>query len=86
MDEHWRRSAHLVDHVPHPSLMISAARDPYLPPAMSKGMEDYIPDLERATVEGAGHWTQQEKPEAVNRVIVDWLDRRFPLPAGAERP
>ncbi|HEX5377642.1 MAG TPA: hypothetical protein VFW47_03675, partial [Phenylobacterium sp.] len=25
-----------------------------------------------------GHWTQQEKPDEVNRVILDWLDRRFP--------
>jgi pimeloyl-ACP methyl ester carboxylesterase len=53
---------------------------------MSKGMEAYIPDLERAMIDGAGHWTQQEKPDAVNRVIVDWLKRRFPLPAAAEIP
>jgi pimeloyl-ACP methyl ester carboxylesterase len=86
LDADWRRSAHLVDHVAHPALMITAERDPYLPPAMSKGMEAYIPDLERAMIDGAGHWTQQEKPEAVNRVIVDWLKRRFPLPAGAEIP
>jgi pimeloyl-ACP methyl ester carboxylesterase len=29
-------------------------------------------------IAGAGHWTQQEKPEEVNRLILDWLDRRFP--------
>jgi pimeloyl-ACP methyl ester carboxylesterase len=29
-------------------------------------------------VEGSGHWTQQERPEEVNRLILDWMDRRFP--------
>lgn len=29
-------------------------------------------------VKGSGHWTQQEKPEEVNALILGWLDRRFP--------
>ncbi len=37
-----------------------------------------MPDLEKALIKGSGHWTQQEKPEEVNRVILDWLGRRFP--------
>jgi pimeloyl-ACP methyl ester carboxylesterase len=28
---------------------------------------------------GSGHWTQQEEPEQVNRIMLDWLGRRFPL-------
>ena len=28
---------------------------------------------------GSGHWTQQERPDEVNRLILDWLDRRFPV-------
>mgnify|MGYP003628175045 FL=1 len=24
-------------------------------------------------LEGCGHWTQQERPEAVNRHLIDWL-------------
>ena len=35
-------------------------------------------DLEKALVKESGHWTQQEKPEEVNRLILDWMDRRFP--------
>jgi pimeloyl-ACP methyl ester carboxylesterase len=42
-------------------------------------MEAFIPDLEKALIEGSGHWTQQEAPEATNRVILDWLARRFPV-------
>jgi pimeloyl-ACP methyl ester carboxylesterase len=42
-------------------------------------MEALIPDLEKQLVLGSGHWTQQEEPEAVNRIMLDWLGRRFPL-------
>ena len=36
-------------------------------------------DLETHRVAGSGHWTQQEKPREVNALLLDWLDRRFPL-------
>ena len=75
----WARSADLPDHVSAPALMISAELDPFLPPELSAGMERFVPDLERASIPDCGHWTQQEKPDAVNRILLDWLDRRFPL-------
>ena len=40
-------------------------------------MGGLIDDLETVLVEGSGHWTQQEKPEAVNAFILDWLRRRI---------
>ena len=40
-------------------------------------MEDFITDLEKYTVTDSGHWTQQEQPEVVNRVIIDWLNRKI---------
>ena len=43
-------------------------------------MPAFVPDLERHIVMGSGHWTQQEKPEETSRVLIDWLDRRFPKP------
>jgi pimeloyl-ACP methyl ester carboxylesterase len=24
-------------------------------------------------IEGCGHWTQQERPEEVSRLLIDWL-------------
>jgi pimeloyl-ACP methyl ester carboxylesterase len=75
----WERSTHLADRIDNiPCLMIMAELDAVLPPSAADGMEALIGDLEKALVEGSGHWTQQEKPEAVNRIILDWLDRRFP--------
>ena len=31
--------------------------------------------VERATIEGAGHFMHMEEPEATARVILDWLPR-----------
>jgi pimeloyl-ACP methyl ester carboxylesterase len=28
-------------------------------------------------IEKCGHWTQQEKPDELNRILLDWLGRRF---------
>lgn len=75
----WRLSEGLRQHVPHPSLMIMAEKDAVLPPSATEGMEAFIPDLEKRLVTDSGHWTQQEQPEQVNRLMIDWLDRRFPL-------
>ncbi len=74
----WQASADLVEKVDVPSLMVMAENDVVLSPAMTDGMERYVPDLERVLVEKSGHWTQQEYPEEVNRAILGWLDKRFP--------
>ena len=58
-----------------PCLMISAANDPVLTPAMTLGMEERVPDLERVVIEDCGHWTQQERPEETTA-----RDARLPPP------
>lgn len=60
-----------------PSLYIGAEDDVILPPSSADGMEDFISDLEKYTVADSGHWTQQEQPDEVNRVIIDWLNRKI---------
>jgi pimeloyl-ACP methyl ester carboxylesterase len=40
-------------------------------------MERIVGDLERHVIEGCGHWTQQERPEVVNALLLDWLERRM---------
>ena len=57
--------------------MVSAEQDIFLPPATTRGMERIVADLERHTVAGCGHWTQQEQPDEVNALLLDWLGRRF---------
>jgi pimeloyl-ACP methyl ester carboxylesterase len=72
----WRRSAGIVDRVEAPSLMVMAELDEVLPPSAANGMEEFVPNLDRALIKGSGHWTQQEKPEEVNAVILEWLANR----------
>ncbi len=75
----WEASADLPTRIDGiPCFMIMAEKDVVLSPAMADGMEDVISDLEKALVKDSGHWTQQEKPDEVNRLILDWMDRRFP--------
>lgn len=65
-----------------PTLMICAEWDPALPPALAAGMPGLCSDLEMHTVPTAGHWVQQERPDEVNEILVDWLVRRFGPAAG----
>jgi pimeloyl-ACP methyl ester carboxylesterase len=74
----WLASARRTDRVEAPSLMIMAEKDAVLPPSAADGMSDYVHDLEKQLIRDSGHWTQQEKPDEVNRVIIDWMARRFP--------
>ena len=74
----WAMSEGIDQQVRVPGLMVMAEKDAVLPPSAADGMEAHVADLEKALVKDSGHWTQQEKPEDVNRIILDWLARRFP--------
>ena len=73
----WEKSDGVEQKVHVPGLMIMAEDDIVLSPAMAEGMEQYVPDLEKALIRDCGHWTQQEHPEQVNTILIDWLKRRF---------
>jgi pimeloyl-ACP methyl ester carboxylesterase len=75
----WERAEHLptrIDGVP--CLMIMAELDVVLPPSLADRMGEQISDLEKVLIEGSGHWTQQEKPEQLNAILIAWLGQRFP--------
>ena len=63
-----------------PTLYIGGTRDPAStlfgqvsdPVAM---MRHFAPQVEGHLLEGCGHWTQQERPAEVNRLLLDWLDK-----------
>jgi pimeloyl-ACP methyl ester carboxylesterase len=60
-----------------PCLYIGSEHDVILRPSSADGMEDFIEDFERHTIQDCGHWTQQEKPAELNRVVIDWLKRKI---------
>ena len=61
--------------ITQPTLMLTADRDPILPPTTADGMRRWVPNLEVVPVTGSGHWTQQEQPEQVNEALVRFLRR-----------
>lgn len=76
LDRNWELTADLADvTIDVPCLMIVADGDPVLTPAMADGMEARVPDLHRVTVENCGHYTPEERPEAVNEALVEHLGR-----------
>ncbi|XP_053565481.1 bifunctional epoxide hydrolase 2 [Bombina bombina] len=69
----WGCSAHKRK-ILVPSLMVTAGKDPVLLPVMSHGMEKLIPNLTRGHIEECGHWTQMERPAALNKILIKWLE------------
>jgi pimeloyl-ACP methyl ester carboxylesterase len=77
ISRNWELSAKVQPRVGVPGLMIMAENDVVLSPAMTEGMEQFVPDLEKALIRDCGHWTQQEKPAETNAPMIDWLKRHF---------
>ena len=66
--------------IEQPALFIGGSRDPAttlfgaLPDPIAL-MRPHVPHVEGHLLAGCGHWTQQERPEEVNRLLLDWLAR-----------
>jgi pimeloyl-ACP methyl ester carboxylesterase len=57
--------------------MVCADRDLALPPVLAADMPQRCSDLELHTIADCGHWTQQERPNELNQLLIQWLARRF---------
>ena len=78
LDRNWETAPEVgVRRIEVPCLMVTAEWDPVLRPEMAGGMPALCADLETVLMRGCGHWTQQEQPEALNRILADWLRTRF---------
>jgi pimeloyl-ACP methyl ester carboxylesterase len=77
-DRNWETAPDIgAKPIDAPSLMVCAEWDPALRPEMANGMPALCTDLERVTIDRCGHWTQQERPEELNRILLDWLRRKI---------
>ncbi len=74
----WEEADGVDMTIDKPSLLIQAADDYFLAPDQPDLTERYVPGLERRVVANCGHWIQQERPAAVNALLLDWLTRLSP--------
>ena len=52
-----------------PTLVIWGLNDAALLPTLTRGLNEWIPNLRVELVPGAGHWVPYERPDEVNRLI-----------------
>jgi pimeloyl-ACP methyl ester carboxylesterase len=72
----WATTANVEQLVTVPTLFIGAIDDVIISPAQIEAMKPFVTDLEIHILENCGHWSQQEKPDEVNALLLDWLSAR----------
>ena len=77
LDANWAATAFLQDaRIGVPAAFAVGERDPvrHYAGAAEAGLKDWVSDLRiQQVISGAGHWIQQERPEEVNRLLLDFL-------------
>ncbi len=68
----WREMEGVDQAIDVPTLFIGAINDVVIPLQHIEGMKPLVSDLTLHMLE-CGHWTQQERPADVNRLILEWL-------------
>lgn len=74
----WSSTANISQTVRIPALFIGAEHDFIVSPTQIEAMKAYVPDLEIQMIKNCGHWTQQERPDQVNSIILAWLGCHYP--------
>lgn len=64
------------------TLVIWGEQDVALVPRLADGLEMWAPDLRVHRLASASHWIQHERPETVNRLLLDFLSDDYPRPGG----
>jgi pimeloyl-ACP methyl ester carboxylesterase len=79
-ERNWERTAPLAGkHITQPALFIIGDADPVgeLESYTIKKMPSVVPRVEQHVIAQCGHWIQCEKPEPVNKLLLEFLAREF---------
>lgn len=77
IDRNWESTQGQPQKLDKPALYIGAEDDVILPPSMAEATRALLSDFEMHVIQNCGHWTQQEKPEELNTLLIGWLTKRF---------
>jgi pimeloyl-ACP methyl ester carboxylesterase len=61
-----------------PMLLIWGAKDQFVPPKIAKTIVSFNPAVEFVSLPSVGHCPHDEVPDAVNSILLRWLDRVLP--------
>ena len=75
IDRNWELTAPVAERrVEQPAFFLTGERDPVRRFMPAEAMRGWVTDLrEEIVVPGAGHWVQQERPDAVNPPLLSFL-------------
>jgi microsomal epoxide hydrolase/non-specific protein-tyrosine kinase len=76
IDRNWEIMRDVDPVIRAPALYVGARDDIFLPPSAADGMESIVPDLTKTLIDDCGHWVSWERPEALNRILIDWLEKQ----------
>jgi len=71
----WQQLDGIDQQIDIPTLFIGATDDIVVRPEHIERMRPLVSNLEVHMLEGCSHWSQQERAEDVNRIMLDWLRR-----------
>lgn len=71
LDRNWHLLGEVDPIIQQPILMIHGDKDMIQP---LENLTDFVPNAEVVTLH-CGHWIQQEQPNELNEVILDWLSQ-----------
>ncbi|WP_292019893.1 MULTISPECIES: alpha/beta fold hydrolase [unclassified Brevundimonas] len=78
LDLNWSQTAFVQDQkITPPALFVVGENDPvrHYAGSAEAGLKDWVPRLTRSVVvPGAGHWIQQERADAVNALLLEFLN------------
>jgi len=69
----WQKIRSCLAHIRQPVLIIWGKYDRYIPVGCGRRMAELIPNARLVILENCGHSSHEECPDAVNRLMIDFL-------------
>lgn len=70
----WELTKNVEQRVCVPTLFVGAVDDILITPNHIERMRLYVDKLEIIMIKNCGHWTQQERPNEFNGILLEWLN------------